>query len=303
VPDDRRRVQGDVGLRHPALDVHVAGKGPDVPGASRGGEQDTHANETRAAAGSFHAGCGTSPRRISTPRWSVEYDARRPNAYAAECGAASGSRAAVGVALTRMSEIVSEQMERFSRPRRADAERSIAAILDAAAELLAARPGASMAEIATAAGVARQTVYTHFPAREALVTAVARRALAEALAAIDAAEPERGEPVDALERLTTAWWGTAARHARVLEALAAAGPGSAAANDLPAPVLERLEALAERGRRAGVFARDVPAGWLAAAFLGLMHAAADEIAAGRIDAAAAGRAVERSVPRVFGVGP
>ena len=45
---------------------------------------------------------------------------------------------------------------------RADAERSIAAILDAAVQVLADRPEAGMGEIAKAAGVARQTVYAHF---------------------------------------------------------------------------------------------------------------------------------------------
>jgi AcrR family transcriptional regulator len=62
--------------------------------------------------------------------------------------------------------------------RRADAERNIAAILDAAVELLGERPDSSMAEIAAAAGVARQTVYAHYDSREALLAAVAERAMA-----------------------------------------------------------------------------------------------------------------------------
>ncbi|MGH3112703.1 MAG: TetR/AcrR family transcriptional regulator, partial [Gaiellaceae bacterium] len=78
------------------------------------------------------------------------------------------------------------------RRRRADAERSIAAILDAAIEVLSERPAASVEEIAGAAGVARQTVYAHYPSREALLQAVVDRALAETVAAIDAAEPDEG---------------------------------------------------------------------------------------------------------------
>jgi hypothetical protein len=56
-----------------------------------------------------------------------------------------------------------------------------------------------------------------------------------------------------------------------------------------------------RGRRSGAFDRDVPARWIAAAFLGLMHAAAGEVAAGRMDGRRAAHALQRTVPRVFGV--
>ena len=196
---------------------------------------------------------------------------------------------------TQMSEIATE------RAKRADAERNITAILDAAVELLAEQPEASMAEIAAAAGVARQTVYAHYRSREALLLAVAERARAEAVAAIDAAEPERGQPLEALGRLVSAWWSSVERHARVLEALAPSFAGAVELHRFHAPILERVERLVRRGRRAGDFDRELPVAWLVAAFLGLMHATADEVAAGRVSASAAGRSLERSVPRLFGV--
>jgi AcrR family transcriptional regulator len=193
-----------------------------------------------------------------------------------------------------MSEIVSTRSGL-----RADAERSIAAILDAAVKLLGERPDASMADIAAVAGVARQTVYAHYRSREALLTAVAERARAEAVAAIDAAEPERGPPGEALARLVPAWWRTVERHARVLEALAPSVGDAAEAHDFHAPILGRVERLIRRGRRTGDFDRDLPIGWVVAAFLGLMHAAAEEVVAGRLKPDAAGRALERTVPRLF----
>src|SRR4051812_19551834 len=92
------------------------------------------------------------------------------------------------------------------RRRRSDAERSVQAILEAALEALASDPDASMSEIARRAGVVRATIYVHFPTREALLDAVMERAVADVAEAMTDADPERGEPKEALERVLRATW-------------------------------------------------------------------------------------------------
>jgi TetR/AcrR family transcriptional repressor of mexCD-oprJ operon len=174
--------------------------------------------------------------------------------------------------------------------RRATAERNIAAILDAAERLLARGAATSIVAVAAEAGVSRVTVYGHFPAREDILEAVVERATRGAVAALDAAEPERGPPGEAFERLIAASWAGLTRHLST---------GRAAAEQLSPdamrrahePILGRVRALIERGRDAGDFRTDVPAEWQVATMLALSHAAADEVRAGRMDADAAGAAL------------
>src|SRR6185503_4467476 len=95
--------------------------------------------------------------------------------------------------------------------RRADADRSVAAILDAGLEALASDPESSMSEIARRAGVVRATIYVHFPTRTELLDAVMEHAVGQVVDAMRGAEPSRGEPVEALERVLLATWRQLAR--------------------------------------------------------------------------------------------
>jgi AcrR family transcriptional regulator len=178
--------------------------------------------------------------------------------------------------------------------RRADAERSIARILDAAVDALAEDQDASMSAIATRAGVVRATIYVHFPTREVLLDAVTERALYEVAAVITAAEPERGEPADALRRVVAATWRTLARY----HALIAITTSTHTPDELHRrhePVLGPLLPLIQRGQAAGVFRADVPAGWHMAMLMAIIHAASAEQRAGRVNAAAAEPAIADTV--------
>jgi AcrR family transcriptional regulator len=167
-----------------------------------------------------------------------------------------------------------------SKPRRADAERSIARIEEAAIDALASDPDASMAEIARQASVVRATIYVHFPTREALIAAITERGISEVTAVIEAAEPERGDAAEALRRVVAAAWRTLGRY-HALVAINAQLP-QAELHDRHHSVLAALEPLIERGQREGAFRPDVPAGWHLSMILALIHTASGELRARRL---------------------
>ncbi|GAA1978569.1 TetR/AcrR family transcriptional regulator [Amycolatopsis minnesotensis] len=181
------------------------------------------------------------------------------------------------------------------RRRRADAERSVAAIVDAASRVLAEQAEASVEAIAAAAGVTRQTVYAHFRTREELLAAVVGRATAEALAAMDAAELDTGPAADALVRLLEASWRTFERYPVLLRA---DQPGLSTEDD-HGPVRARLLRLVRRGQEAGEFDRALPADWLVATTIAVGHAAGAEVAAGRLPVGEALGVVRVSLLRVL----
>ena len=171
--------------------------------------------------------------------------------------------------------------------RRRDAERSIARILDAAVDALAGDPKASMAEIARRAGVVRATVYMHFPAREALLEAVTHRAIAEVEQVINAAEPHRGPPAEALARVIDASWQRLGRY-HGLVAINTQQHGHDELRQSHSSVLATLEPLIERGQADGTFRVDVPAAWHLSMLMALIHAASGELSAGRVNDTDAG---------------
>jgi len=183
-----------------------------------------------------------------------------------------------------------------ARRRRSDARRSIDAILNAASTVLGERPDASMEDIATAAGVTRQTVYAHYPTRDALIAALLNAAGAETVAAMDAARLDTVPPPDALRQFLDIGWQLIRRNPHLLgPALAGNPPGS---TDPHHAGTARLEQIIRRGQRAGDFDRTLPATWLTAAVLGIAQAAAEQVAAGRLATSKAGTMLVDSALRL-----
>lgn len=172
------------------------------------------------------------------------------------------------------------------RAKRADARRNVAAILDAGVECLRRDPSASLTTIAARAGVGRITLYGHFHSRAELVAAVLDEVVARADAALGRIDLS-GDPPDALARLVVSSWRIVDQSRGVLRA---------AMDELPNErvltaherVVARIGALLERGRDSGAFRQDLPVEWLVTVAVSLMHAAADEVQAGRLDADHAG---------------
>jgi TetR/AcrR family transcriptional regulator, mexCD-oprJ operon repressor len=147
-------------------------------------------------------------------------------------------------------------------------ERVAAAILDSAAGALAAGEAASMSDVATAAGVARATVYRYFPSREALLEELGRVAVEQAGDGLAAARLE-GVSVD--EAFT-----------RAVRALVIVGDyfvvlARERARVDPAEFDRRiggvLQELIRRGQASDEVRDDIPASWLLEWFIGTVVSA------------------------------
>jgi AcrR family transcriptional regulator len=158
-----------------------------------------------------------------------------------------------------------------------------------------------MTEIARKAGVVRATIYVHFPTRDALIDAVTQRAIAEATATIEAAEPERGNAADAMRRVVVSAWRTLERYHALVAINTRLPP--AELHSRHGPVLAILMPLIERGQRDGSFRSDVTAAWHLSMVMALVHAASAELQAGRVPEEDAEAALSATVLGALSAGP
>jgi AcrR family transcriptional regulator len=158
----------------------------------------------------------------------------------------------------------------MGRALRADAERSVRAILEAAERLLAEDAGASMEQIAEAAGLTRITVHRRFANRQALLEALAVSAKQQLIDAIEEARPDSAPALVALYRVT-------ANVLRVKSAwrftLSHATPHSDAAATLWADIDAHTRELLSRAQREGLLAPATDLEWTRQVYYALLSEA------------------------------
>lgn len=182
----------------------------------------------------------------------------------------------------------------LAHPRRADAERNVAAILAAATACFGKNPNASMTEIAAAAGVGRVTLYGHFSSREALFSALMERALAEVAMLLDITELDTGPADETLRTLIRSSWQLLDRNLRMLHAARRALPAKAV-HDHHIDILSAMERLITRGQREGAFRDDLPSHWLLSTIYALVQVAGDQVEAGNLSSEEALGALEATL--------
>jgi TetR/AcrR family transcriptional regulator, mexCD-oprJ operon repressor len=154
----------------------------------------------------------------------------------------------------------------YAAPRPPLQQRVATAILEAAAHVLASSgEQASMNDVATAAGVARATVYRYFPSRQALLDELAQLAVGDAGARLASA---RIDDVAVAEGVT-----------RAVRALVDVGDYFIVlARERVRPEPEQFEQmlaaplrrLLERGQSTGDIRGDIPSSWLTESLVGLV---------------------------------
>lgn len=182
-------------------------------------------------------------------------------------------------------------------PRRADAVRNRAAILDAATECLARDPDVSIKEIARAAGVGRVTLYGHFESRASLIEAVVDRAIRQTDADLREVDLS-GDVREAMTRLMSVTWDLTHRFGALVVA---------AQRDLPSETFRalheapsaRVKQLLLKGRKQGAFRTDAPVSWQVMAMQSLLHGAVDAVYRGELPADQARELVTSTVLAVL----
>jgi TetR/AcrR family transcriptional regulator, mexCD-oprJ operon repressor len=151
-------------------------------------------------------------------------------------------------------------------PRQALQERVAAAIIAAAARALVEHgEHVSMADVATAAGVARATVYRYFPSREALLADVAKLAVADAGERLASARIAEVPPEQGVSRAVRALTDAGDPFIVLVRERVQVSP-----DEFEDAVAQPLRHLFERGQAAGIFRDDISTSWLVEALIGLM---------------------------------
>ncbi|MGA6161141.1 TetR/AcrR family transcriptional regulator [Amycolatopsis magusensis] len=162
------------------------------------------------------------------------------------------------------------QQDEARRPRRADAERTVQAILEAAEKVLSADPTASIEQIAAAAGVARTTVHRRFATRDALIDELTAWAAQRFREAVRRGRPETAPPLVALYQVTANVLDVKISWGFAMSRTSSADSRVAEVHD---EVREECDRLFLRARDAGVLRADVDLDWARRVYYALIHEA------------------------------
>ncbi|MFD4401400.1 TetR/AcrR family transcriptional regulator [Nocardia sp. NPDC058499] len=154
-----------------------------------------------------------------------------------------------------------------ARPLRADAERTVRTILDAAERVLGRNPNATLEQIAEAAGVARTTVHRRFASRDDLIRTMAIEAWRRMDAAVDAARPHTAPPLVALHQATANV--IAIKHGAAY-ALDRVGPADGEVADIRAAVFGKCDTALRRAQAEGIVPADADLDWVRRVYLALI---------------------------------
>jgi TetR/AcrR family transcriptional regulator len=141
-------------------------------------------------------------------------------------------------------------------------------ILDAALSVLAdgGYAGMTTARLARKAGVTEPILYRHFPSKRAMLRALLDEVTERMMAAFRQVTDGEPDPVRALRRICLAYPDLSRRHHREFRIInqALLEPGDAKTRQLLAAHYDAyrqfFQDLIERGQRAGLLRRDIPAG-------------------------------------------
>lgn len=144
------------------------------------------------------------------------------------------------------------------------------AILEAAFEVFAENQAASLADVATRAGVGRATLHRHFPGRAELMRELAKIALAELEAAVEKATADAETYEEGFRLSLVATVPLANRQWFLANEGLEADPKIAAAYKVS---LDALRTDVEEAKKEGVFDPQVPTAWIVEAYENLTYAA------------------------------
>ncbi|MFA6299082.1 MAG: helix-turn-helix domain-containing protein [Nocardioides sp.] len=180
---------------------------------------------------------------------------------------------------------------------RADALRNRAALLDAAADVLAVAPQASLSEVATRAGLGRATLYRHFENRDALRAAIRTEALSRASAALAGAGLPECDTHEGIRRAAAVLVPLGMRFRILLTEGADNDEDFLAARN---EALEPLFGVLVRGVANGELSRSANPAWLGLVLAGMLMSAVRAAGAGLIDPDRAGDLVANAFVSGFG---